>query len=29
MNETQKAFLLDMAKRYVWWKTPEEAVKYP
>ena len=29
MDETQRAFLLDMAKRYVWWKTPQEAVLYP
>jgi hypothetical protein len=29
MNEAQKAFLLDMAKRYIWWKTPNEVILHP
>jgi hypothetical protein len=29
MNEAQRAFLLDMAERYIWWETPNEAILYP
>jgi hypothetical protein len=29
MNEVQRAFLFDMAKRYIWWKTPDEAILHP
>jgi len=29
LNDTQKTFLLTSAKRYIWWKTPEEAMEYP
>ena len=29
LNETQKIFLLDSARRYIWWETPEKAIAYP
>lgn len=28
-DEMQKKFLFDSARRYIWWKTPEEALAYP
>jgi hypothetical protein len=29
INETQKAFLSDAARRYIWWETANDAVIYP
>ena len=29
MSERQRKFLLNAAKRYIWWKNPEEAILYP
>lgn len=29
MNPEQVEFLLNAAKQYIWWKTPEEALLYP
>ena len=29
INETQKKFLFDAARRYIWWETPEEAMEFP
>lgn len=29
LNDSQTAFLREVAERYVWWKTPEEALAYP
>ena len=29
MNSTQKDFLRCAAQKYIWWKTPDEAVIYP
>ena len=29
LNAAQLSVLRDLAKRYVWWKSPDEAVRYP
>jgi hypothetical protein len=29
MNENQRNFLLVAARKYIWWKTPEESLLYP
>ena len=29
MNSRQTSYLLRTAGRYVWWKTPDEAIEYP
>ena len=29
MNDEALSFLKQVAPRYVWWKTPEEALRYP
>jgi len=28
-TETQKDYLLRVAGKYIWWKSPEDAIKYP
>jgi hypothetical protein len=28
-DEQQKDLLMDLAKTYIWWKTPEEAMLFP
>jgi hypothetical protein len=29
VNDNLDELLLDMARRYIWWKTPEQACAYP
>lgn len=29
INQKQKEFLLNISRRYIWWKTPEEAILFP
>ena len=29
LSELQTAFLLEMAKKYIWWKKPEESILHP
>ncbi|MDR1740399.1 MAG: hypothetical protein LBR38_00925 [Synergistaceae bacterium] len=29
LTDEQRAFLLGVAPRYIWWKTPDEAMLYP
>lgn len=29
LNDEQRGYLLSVAPTYVWWKSPEDALKYP